>query len=254
MPALAPLDRSCLRVGAIGLGAVLGTVGVVASRAPGVAAAFAALSLPTWLLVAGTLWRARALAAPGTTRLGAAMHLTALRGLLVSLLGGFLLVRPVGAVRWLPAALYTAAAVVDYFDGIVARRLGEATPLGAHFDEAMDALGLLVAPAVAVSWGRLPPWYLLLGAAYYLYRAGLWLRRRLALPLYLDRVTRRPLTRVFAGVQMALVSLALAPVLSLAVTSAAATVLMVPTLSFFVRDWLLLTGRRSSAPTATALR
>jgi CDP-diacylglycerol--glycerol-3-phosphate 3-phosphatidyltransferase len=182
------------------------------------------------------------------------MHLTALRGLLVSLVGGFLLLPPVGAVRWLPPFLYAAAAVADYFDGIVARRLGEATARGAHFDEAMDALGLLVAPAVAVSWGRLPPWYLLLGAAYYLYRGGLWLRRRLGLPLYLEQVTRRPLTRVFAGLQMALVSLALAPVLPLEITSAAATVLMVPTLTFFVRDWLLVTGRRSPAPTAAALR
>jgi CDP-diacylglycerol--glycerol-3-phosphate 3-phosphatidyltransferase len=183
-----------------------------------------------------------------------ATHLTALRGLLVSLVGGFLLVRPAGVVCWLPAVLYAAAAVADHFDGTIARRLGEETPLGAHFDEAMDALGLLVAPAVAVSWGRLPPWYLLLGAAYYIYRAGLWLRRRLGLPLYLGRVTRRPLTRVFAGTQMALVSVALAPVLSLAVTSAAATVLMVPTLTFFVRDWLLVTGRRAPAPAAIALR
>jgi CDP-diacylglycerol--glycerol-3-phosphate 3-phosphatidyltransferase len=224
-------------------------------RAPSTAAASLALSLATWLVVASTLWRTRRLLAPQATRLGPATHLTLLRGLLVSVAVGFVPVAPVGAVRWVPAGLYAAAALCDRFDGIVARRLGQATPFGARLDEAMDALGLLAAPAVAVAWDRLPPWYLLLGAAYYLYRAAIWFRRRLALPVHLDKVVRRQSARVFAGLQMTLVSVALAPVIPLEVTSVAATLLMLPTLIFFARDWFIVIGRLEPAPPpAAALR
>lgn len=206
------------------------------------------LSLASALAVSGTLWRSRRLADPQATRLGAATHLTLLRGLLVSLVAGFALVVPLGAVRWFPALLYGAAAICDRFDGILARRLGQTTALGARLDEAMDALGLLVAPAVAVAWGRLPPWYLLVGAAYYLFRGGIWIRRRLALPVHLERLFPKRSTRIFAGLQMTLVSVALAPLLPLEVTSVAATFLMIPTLLFFLRDWFIVIGRPVSPP------
>jgi CDP-diacylglycerol--glycerol-3-phosphate 3-phosphatidyltransferase len=212
------------------------------------------LSLAAWLVVSATLWRTRRLLDPATARLGPATHVTLLRGLLVSLVAGFAPFAPVGALGWLPALLYGTAALCDRWDGRIARRRGEATPFGARLDEAMDALGLLMAPLVAVVWNRLPPWYLLLGAAYYLFHAGLWLRRRLKLPVHLDRVTRRPSTRIFAGLQMVLVSVALAPLLPPSVTTVAATLLMIPTLLFFARDWFILIGwlepspRRAAAP------
>ena len=249
---MAPIDRSCRRVIAIGLGAL----SLAAWRAPWTSAASLALSLASWLIVSGTLWRARRLVDPHATRLGAATHLTLLRGLLVSVAVGFAPVAAVGPVRWFPALLYAGAAICDRLDGIVARRLGQVSALGAHLDEAMDALGLLAAPVVAVAWGRLPPWYLLLGAAYYLFRGGLWLRRRLALPVHLELVTRRQSTRIFAGLQMTLVSVALTPLLSLKITTIASTLLMTPTLIFFARDWFIATARRSSAHPrpATALR
>jgi CDP-diacylglycerol--glycerol-3-phosphate 3-phosphatidyltransferase len=244
-----------LRLGAAGGAAVLAAaLGAAASAwcGPYRAAAYAALSLATWLVVVRSLWRDAGRAGPGQARLGAAMQLTALRGLLVSLVAGFVTVSPTGAACWLPAILYGAAVTLDNVDGRVARRRGEATPLGAHFDEAMDALGLLVAPAVAVAWGRLPPWYLALGAAYYIYRAGLALRARLGLPLHFDRLARRPLTRAFAGSQMALVVVALAPLPRSEIVWAAATALMLPSLAFFVRDWLLVTGRRVPRPPAVS--
>jgi phosphatidylglycerophosphate synthase len=239
------IDRSCRRVIVAGVGTLLiaFALSLAAWRSPRTAVASLALSLATWVVAADTLWRARPLLGPRAARLGAATHLTMLRGLLVSLVAGFAPVSPVGAVRWLPAVLYTTAVVCDRFDGIIARRLGETTAFGARLDEAMDALGLLAAPVVAVSWGRLPPWYLLLGVTYYVYRAAMSLRRRLALPLYLERLRPRPLTRIFAGLQMALVSVALAPLVSLKLTTIAATILMMPTLAFFARDWLIAIGR-----------
>ena len=249
------VDRSCRRVISLGLAVMLASfvLALMASRALGTAAAFLALSLSAWLVVAVTLWRARPLLDPRATRLGAATRVTLLRGLLVSLAAGFAAVPPVGAVRWLPALLYTTAAVCDRFDGIIARRLGQTTTLGARLDEAMDALGLLAAPIVAVSWGRLPPWYLLLGATFYVYRAAIWLRHRLELPVHLERLTRRPLARIFAGVQMTLVSVALAPISNPGVMTITATVLMMPTLIFFARDWLIIIGWLPPARTAAAL-
>jgi CDP-diacylglycerol---glycerol-3-phosphate 3-phosphatidyltransferase len=242
------LDRECRRIIALGVATVAGVSALVGwqGTSPLEGAAFAALALPSWLIASVTLWRARPLAAgraASGARLGAATRLTLLRGLLVTLTAGFTLIPPVGAARWLPGVLYATAALADRCDGAVARRLGQVTAMGTHLDGAMDALGLLAAPLVAVFWGRLPPWYLLLGAAYYLYQGAIEARHRLGLPLHPERVRRNRLTRVFAGLQMTLVAVALPPVVPLAVTTLAATLLMVPTLAFFVRDWLLVTGR-----------
>ena len=187
MRELSPLERACLRIGAAGLVVVAGAIIVASACAPEAAASFAALSLATWLVVAATLWGAHARAGAGSAPLGVATHVTALRGLLVSLVAGFVCVPPSGAASFIPAILYGAAALLDNVDGRVARRRGEASPLGAHFDEAMDALGVLVAAA-------------------------------------------------------------LSPVLRPEITWAAATMLMLPSLLFFVRDWLLVTGRRAPAP------
>jgi CDP-diacylglycerol--glycerol-3-phosphate 3-phosphatidyltransferase len=250
------IDRTCRRAIVVGFGAVLASFAVspiVWASLP-MAAASVTLSLATWLAVSVTLWRSRPLLDPGATRLGAATHLTLLRGLLVSVAAGFAAVPPMGAARWLPALLYATAAICDRFDGILARRLGQTTVLGARLDEAMDALGLLVAPIVAVSWGRLPPWYLLVGVTYYIYRSAIWMRRRLELPVHVERVKRRQITRIFAGLQMTLVSVALAPILSREVNSIAATLLMVPTLAFFARDWLIVIGRPLPTRTAHALQ
>jgi CDP-diacylglycerol--glycerol-3-phosphate 3-phosphatidyltransferase len=249
-----PVDRACRRVALAGAAAVAAAaLAVAARRAPAAGGAFLLLAGPAWLVVAGTLWRARG-GAPAGGGLGAATHLTLLRGLLVSLVAGFALLPASGVVRWLPAGLYTAAAVADRMDGILARRLGLFTPLGAQLDGATDALGLLVAPLVAVTWGRLPPWYLAVGGAYYAYEAGIWWRRRRGLPAHPERVLPKPATRFFAGAQMVLVCVALAPVLDPAVTRAAGTLLMAPTLALFGRDWLIVIGRSRRPGVAAAAR
>ena len=47
---------------------------------------------------------------------------------------------------------------------------------------------------------------------------------------------------------MTLVAVALAPLLPLAVTTVAATLLMLPSLVFFARDWLIAVGRLQPSP------
>jgi CDP-diacylglycerol--glycerol-3-phosphate 3-phosphatidyltransferase len=240
------LDRACRRAIAAGtVGVLCASLAAAAAFGPIRAATFLALALASFFVVASTLWRSRVLA-EGERALGLATGLTLLRGLLVSLVAGFTFVPALGAVRWWPAALYAAAAIADRADGLVARRLGHVTALGAHLDGAMDALGMLTASIVGVMWRRLPPWYLLLGAAYYVYQAAIWLRLRIGWPVYTERVRRRRETRWFAGAQMILIVASLPPVLSLGLTSAVATVLMLPTLVFFVRDWITLIGWTSA--------
>lgn len=248
MDAREMIARAQRRVIAVGVSVVVSSSALVAWQRSGpVAAGFLALALSTWLLVAMILRRSmEGQGAPAA--FGAATYLTLLRGLLVSLVAGCLALRPEGGARWLPGLLYAAAALCDRYDGIVARRLGQVTALGARLDVETDALGLWVAPLVGVAWGRLPPWYLLLGAAYYLFQAGVGLRRRLGWAIYPERLRRNRHARFFAGAQMVLVAAALFPVLGTTFTAWAATLLMLPTLVLFAREWLIVTGRMASAP------
>lgn len=176
--------------------------------------------------------------------LGLATQLTLLRGLLLAVLAGLALLRPqAGWLAWLPGSLYTVAALLDLVDGYVARRRGEESAAGARVDTAIDALGLIVGPLAAILLGRLPAFYLLVGAAYYLFNLNLWLRRRLGRPVYPERTVISRYTRMYAGYQMGLVATVLFPLVRPPGTTLAAALFMVPNLALFVRDWLLTTGR-----------
>ena len=175
--------------------------------------------------------------------LGLANGVTLGRGWLYAGVAGFLLVVPPvdGVWRWLPALWYGGGAALDWVDGLVARRIGRRTVLGGRLDLAFDTMGFLVAPVVAVAWGALPVWYLSVSAARYCYRFGCWLHERRGgtvgdLP---ESRLRRPL----AGLQMAVVALALLPVVPPSLAWPAATLAMVPTLAVFGRDFLAVTGR-----------
>jgi CDP-diacylglycerol--glycerol-3-phosphate 3-phosphatidyltransferase len=214
------------------------------------AAVSAAFGLPflggaalTWLWVVLTLDRLRA-AERDWRPLGLATRLTLLRGWLVSAVAGFALAPPLaGAAAWAPGVLYTVAALCDLVDGYVARRRGEVSVVGAQLDVAIDALGLVCGPLAAMALGRLPIWYLALGAAYYLFFGELWLRARRGRPVHLDRLRPSRYTRQFAGCQMGLVATALFPVVGAPATTITAAVFMATPLVLFVRDWLVVIGR-----------
>jgi CDP-diacylglycerol--glycerol-3-phosphate 3-phosphatidyltransferase len=177
-------------------------------------------------------------------RLGVATQLTFFRGLLLAALAGVALQRPQsGWLAWAPGGLYTLAALLDLVDGYVARRRGEQSALGSRLDTALDALGLVLGPAAAVLLGRLPAFYLLVGAAYYLFHINLWLRQRMGRPVFPERVVISRYTRMYAGYQMGLVATTLFPVVGPPGTTVAAALFLVPNLSLFLRDWLLTTGR-----------
>lgn len=174
--------------------------------------------------------------------LGAGNLLTLLRGLALGLLAGFLLSPwPWGRLAWLPALLYTLAILADYLDGYLARITRHATLLGAQLDIEFDALGILIAAALAVHYNQLPWWYLILGLSRYLFLLGMWWRRRQGRPVH--DLTPSIHRRIVAGFQMGFMSVMLWPVVSPPGTTLAGVVFALPFTASFLRDWLVVSGR-----------
>ncbi len=173
-------------------------------------------------------------------RLGVPNLVSILRGGAYAGVAGFALLEPSSWVAWLPALLYGAGSALDWIDGLLARMSEQTTVLGVKLDMAFDTLGFLVAPVVGVLWGRLPLFYLSLSAARYLFKAGTAFRRRRGLPVsdLPSSTIRRPL----AGLQMAFITVALAPVLPTEVVFPAAAVVLTPSLAIFARDYLVVAG------------
>jgi CDP-diacylglycerol--glycerol-3-phosphate 3-phosphatidyltransferase len=171
--------------------------------------------------------------------LGAGNTLTFVRGVLVAGLAGFLFwPRSEGWAAWIPGVFYTVAGLLDYLDGYLARITNHTTRLGELLDLNVDGIGVLAATLLVVQYGQAPWWYLLVGLVRYLFVFGLWLRRRLKLPIYdLPPSIRR---RAFAGLQMGFLFVMLWPVFTPPATHLAALVFSVPFLGGFLYDWLLV--------------
>jgi CDP-diacylglycerol--glycerol-3-phosphate 3-phosphatidyltransferase len=181
--------------------------------------------------------------------LGPGNLLSLTRGLCIGLLAGFLFGPwPPGALAWVIVALYTAADVSDYFDGYLARRANHVTPLGAALDIEFDGLGTLVVILLAISFGQLPPWYVVLGVARYLFLFGLWLRRRLNRPIHETPPSVH--RRVFAGFQMGFLSVVLWPIMPRPMALLAGTIFGAATGLGFLRDWLVVSGAIDPASVA----
>jgi CDP-diacylglycerol--glycerol-3-phosphate 3-phosphatidyltransferase len=173
--------------------------------------------------------------------LGWGNRLTLLRGVLVAGMIGFLLLpHPQGWLAWIPGVLYILSDAADFFDGYVARLTNHATRLGKILDMSFDGLGVLAASTLVVLYGQAPVWYLLLGAARYMFIAGEWLLRRLGKPVYpLPPSLNR---RVFAGLQMGFLAVALLPLIPPPGIHIAAALFGLPLLVGFGRDWLYVSG------------
>lgn len=180
---------------------------------------------------------------------GAGTGLTISRGVLIATLAGFLLLPlPGGWLAWIPGSLYSLAVLLDYTDGYLARSRNHATRLGENLDMNLDGLGLFVATLLAVLYGQVPVWYLVVGLARYFFMAGSWLRKRQGKPVYdLGQSVSR---RAFAGAQMGFIAVMLFPAFSPPGTHWAASLFALPFLAGFSIDWLVLSGHLapSAAP------
>lgn len=173
--------------------------------------------------------------------LGWGNRLTLIRGMLIAGLVGFLLIpEPQGWLAWLPGIFYTLAIAADFFDGYLARITRHNTRLGEILDMSFDGLGVLAAILLAVFYGRLPGWYLLVAFARYAFVAGLWLRNRSGkVNFELPPSVRR---RALAGFQMGFLAVMLWPLFSPPATHIAALFFGIPILMGFLMDWFYTTG------------
>lgn len=180
------------------------------------------------------------------SRLGPGTCVTVTRGVFISVLAGLLFAdeKILGGKgswsAWVPASIYLTAVFADILDGYLARSRHQTTRLGEALDMKIDALGLLIVPAVAISLGRLPLSYLLVGLAHYLFNLGIWVRKRAGMEVF--EWTPTPSSRLLAGSQMAFVGVALLPVFSPEVMRTASWIFMLPFLAGFLKDWLNVSG------------
>jgi CDP-diacylglycerol---glycerol-3-phosphate 3-phosphatidyltransferase len=208
-----------------------------------------------WFFVCWQLWRRLELNrahenAPLYPRLGWANHLTLLRGGLIALTGGFLFQpQAVGWAGWIPGLLYTIAAILDRMDGFVARRGKQTSLLGSELDTVYDALGLLVAPLLALGYGKVHWSFLLVSAAYYVFVWGLYWRGAHNLPVY--PLLPSKLRRTLAGFQMGFVAFILLPCFYAPTTIVIGIAFMLPILLGFILDWLVVSGRIQSNTSTT---
>jgi CDP-diacylglycerol--glycerol-3-phosphate 3-phosphatidyltransferase len=245
---LSSLRRRWLAIAALYVCALLlGYLFLLEAWTPTYAAQWLLLALTTLCVQMGILWSSlRHNHRPSESDLlpfigyGNAMTLT--RGLLTSMLAGFLFAPlPPGLLAWAPALLYTGDRLIDYFDGYVARATGSETKLGAILDMEFDGLGILIAIVLGVQYGKLPIWYLLLGVSRQLFVAGIWLRQWRRLPVHdLPPSDHR---RVIAGFQTGFMTVMLWPILTPQVTLAASYLMAIPLAFSFGRDWLVVSDR-----------
>jgi CDP-diacylglycerol--glycerol-3-phosphate 3-phosphatidyltransferase len=202
--------------------------------------------------VVGFLWYHRAANRTATgerlATLGVANAVTLARGGLFAGVAGFVLLDPSSGsvLLWLPALWYGTGVALDAADGFLARTVGTPTRLGERLDMAMDTTGFLVAPVVAVAWGRLPVWYLSLSAARYLFKFGVAARRRRGLPV--RELPESALRRPLAGLQMVFITIALVPLVPATLLVPAAAAVLLPSLTLFVQDYLVVSDRICTKP------
>ena len=87
---------------------------------------------------------------------------------------------------------------------------------------------ILIAIGLAIQYGQLPVWYLILGLGRQLFIFGIWVRQRMGLPVYdLPPSDNR---RVIAGFQMGFISVMLWPVFAPPLMTLACILFSIPLL------------------------
>jgi CDP-diacylglycerol---glycerol-3-phosphate 3-phosphatidyltransferase len=173
--------------------------------------------------------------------LGIGNMLTLTRGLAYALMAGFLFApRPDGWLAWAPAILYSVACFADFFDGYFARLTDHSTVLGEVLDIEFDGLGILIAISLAIQFGQLPFFFLLIGLGRPLFVWGLRWRAQRGLPEF--PMTPSANRRIVAGVQMGFMMFVLWPVFTPPFTYLAALLFGGPIVASFLRDWFVVIG------------
>ena len=178
----------------------------------------------------------------GPQRLTMATWLTIFRAATLATLAGFLVVdQPTGVFAWLPPTLYAVAAGLDAADGKLARATDAVTELGARLDTEMDGLTVLVGATLVVSYGLAPVFFLAVGFARYGFVLGIWIRKNRGEPVF-DLPDSR-IRQLLGASAMLVIWLALLPVPGRGSSWLLATLVTIPFLLNFARDYLAVSGR-----------
>lgn len=175
----------------------------------------AAVAILIYGVGAGMVWRG--LKHHPFERLGAANRITLCRLASVSLLAAWaslvasndsgLAPNAAPWAAWVLVGVCGVTALLDAFDGAVARRTGMSSDFGARFDMETDAAFILILCVLVWQLGVTGPWILAVGGMRYAFVAAAWLWPWLGGPLPPSR--RRQTVCV---VQVVVLVLALAPV------------------------------------------
>ncbi len=233
------LRRSALAsLGTVSLGLTAAAVGAAAALALGplyvlrVLAGFGAVALLILIYLP---------AHRPFSRFGPANQVTLGRAAAVALLAGLIGAGDGPALAQFACAGGAFAAALDAVDGRLARASGMSSAFGARFDLETDAALILVLAVLAWQFGKAGPWVLASGLARYAFVAAgsvrAWLRQ--PLPPSLRR-------QAIAAAQMAVLVVALAPVVPRALSAALAAAALALLLWSFAVDvrWL---RRRATA-------
>ncbi|MFP4562657.1 MAG: methyltransferase domain-containing protein [Spirochaetia bacterium] len=146
------------------------------------------------------------------------------------------------AAAWAVAALYGVSLLGDLADGYTARRLGTSSALGRVLENEVDSLGCLAAVLALITEGKLPWFFLILGAARYIFVLFAGLRRMFGFPVHELRHSRSG--RFLAGGCMTSLLIGLIPPVPPEAVLILVTVIGVPFLTGFIRDYYqVCTGR-----------
>ena len=170
-----------------------------------------------------------------------ATRITVLRGLLLAILAGMACAAE-ATVGMGPALVFALGALLDGADGWMARRMGQVSRLGASLDNRYDALALLLGSATAVRFGGAPWWYLGVGLVYYAFYGALRWRESLGGGVHREALGPSMHVRFAVGLQFVALTAALFGGLSGALGRTVLTLLMLPIVAGFLRDWFLVCG------------
>jgi phosphatidylglycerophosphate synthase len=116
-------------------------------------------------------------------RFGAANTVTLLRVSLVAGVAGFIGETPSDRIAWFAAAAVTAVALLDGFDGWLARRSAQQSVFGARFDMETDAALILILSVLVWRHEKAGAWVLACGLMRYGFVVAGWMLPWMAGPL-----------------------------------------------------------------------
>lgn len=206
---------------------------------------WAALAVGTYLSVIGYAM----VRVDGNGSVGIANTVTLFRGLLIAVVAGFIVASP--GWMWLPATVFSVAALLDGIDGAIARRT-RTSKLGAQLDHFVDALAILVGGGAAVALAGLPAWYLTAGVLWFAYAGAIFLRKRRGQPIYELPESRH--RRPVGIAQLLVIAIGLSPFAPHVGLSIAAGAALIGLVGSFLRDWASVTGRTAVFASGRSVR